>query len=80
LGTLGAASLANSANQQPDAAVLFYATDDTNINFSVEQLILDNGFAPVRVGGLDQSIRIEVLAICMSLVHWKNRYNGRSKK
>jgi predicted dinucleotide-binding enzyme len=49
LGTLGAASLANSANQQPDAAVLFYATDDTNINFSVEQLILDNGFAPVRV-------------------------------
>jgi predicted dinucleotide-binding enzyme len=50
--------LANSANQQPDAAVLFYATDDTNINFSVEQLILDNGFVPV--GGLDQSIRIEV--------------------
>ncbi|MDI9864271.1 NAD(P)-binding domain-containing protein [Flectobacillus sp. DC10W] len=60
LGTLGAASLANSANQQPDAAVLFYATDDTNINSSIEQLILDNGFAPVRIGGLDQSIRIEV--------------------
>ena len=60
LGTLGAASLANSANQQPDGAVLFYATDDTSINGAVEQLIRDNGFEPLRVGGLDQSIRIEV--------------------
>lgn len=60
LGTLGAASLANASNQQPDAAVLFYATDDSSINEAVEQLIQDNGFAPVRVGGLDQSIRIEV--------------------
>lgn len=60
LGTLGAASLANAANQQPDAAVLFYATDDISINEAVEQLIRDNGFEPVRVGGLEQSIRIEV--------------------
>jgi 8-hydroxy-5-deazaflavin:NADPH oxidoreductase len=60
LGTLGAASLANAANQQPDGAVLFYATDDTSINEAVEQLIRDNGFEPLRIGGLDQSIRIEV--------------------
>ncbi|WP_028526604.1 NADPH-dependent F420 reductase [Runella limosa] len=60
LGTLGAASLANAANQQPEAAALFYATDDINIDETIEQLIRDNGFAPVRVGGLDQSIRIEV--------------------
>jgi len=60
LGTLGAASLANAANQQPDAAVLFYATDDIRINEAVEQLIRDNGFEPVRIGGLEQSIRIEV--------------------
>ncbi len=59
LGTLGAASLANAANQQP-ANVLFYATDDTTINEAVESLIQSNGFAPVRVGDLDQSIRIEV--------------------
>lgn len=59
LGTLGAASLAGAAFQKP-AAVLFYATDDTSINADVEQLIRDNGFEPVRVGGLDQSIRIEV--------------------
>lgn len=60
LGTLGAASLGNAANQQPESAVLFYATEDTSINSTVEQVIVDNGFAPVRVGGLDQSIRIEV--------------------
>lgn len=59
LGTLGVASLTNAAFQQP-ANVLFYATDDTSINKEVEQLIHDNGFEPVRVGGLDQSIRIEV--------------------
>lgn len=59
LGTLGVASLANAAFQKP-AKVLFYATDDTSINAGIEQLIRDNGFEPVRVGGIDQSIRIEV--------------------
>ena len=60
LGTLGAASLAKAAFQQPEKAVLFYATDDTSINTEIEELIRDNGFEPVRVGGIDQSIRIEV--------------------
>ncbi len=60
LGTLGAASLANAAFQKPEAAALFYATDDTSINADIDQLIRDNGFEPLRVGGLDQSIRIEV--------------------
>lgn len=59
LGTLGAASLASAANQQPEQ-VLFYATDDTGIDETVESLIQANGFAPVRVGDLSQSIRIEV--------------------
>ena len=59
LGTLGVASLANAAFQQP-ANVLFYATDDNSINADIEELIRDNGFEPVRVGGIDQSIRIEV--------------------
>ena len=59
LGTLGAATLANAAHQQPEQ-VLFYATDDTSINEAIEALILDSGFAPYRVGALDQSIRIEV--------------------
>ena len=60
LGTLGAASLESAAFQTPEKATLFYATDDTTINAEVEQLISDSGFAPVRVGGIDQSIRIEV--------------------
>ena len=60
LGTLSAASLAHSANQAPEPAVLFYATDDTDINELVEQLIVNMGFTPFRVGNLDQSIRIEV--------------------
>lgn len=60
LGTLGAASLAGAAFQKPEEAVLFYASDDTSIDTDVEQLIHDSGFEPVRVGGLDQSIRIEV--------------------
>ena len=59
LGTLGVASLASAAFQTP-ANVLFYATDDVSINADIEQLIRDNGFEPVRVGGIDQSIRIEV--------------------
>ena len=59
-GTLGAASLANASGQIPDLAVLFYATDDQSINSDIEELIVDAGFEPLRVGGLDQSIRLEV--------------------
>jgi predicted dinucleotide-binding enzyme len=60
LGSLGAASLSGAAFQKPDPAVLFYAADDISINTEVEQLIRDNGFEPVRIGGLNQSIRMEV--------------------
>jgi 8-hydroxy-5-deazaflavin:NADPH oxidoreductase len=60
LGTLGTASLANAAFQKPEQAVLFYATDDTGVNTVIEELIRDNGFEPLRVGGLDQCISLEV--------------------
>lgn len=59
-GTLGAATLANAAYQTPEKNVLFYASDDTTVDAEIEQLINDNGFDAVKVGGLDQSIRIEV--------------------
>ncbi|XWW48556.1 NAD(P)-binding domain-containing protein (plasmid) [Fibrella sp. USSR17] len=59
-GTLGAASLAQASGQTPEQAVLFYATDDQRINSGIEELIVDAGFEPLRVGGLDQSIRLEV--------------------
>lgn len=60
LGTLGASTLESAAYQTPEEAVLFYATDDTSIDSDIEQLIKNNGFAPVRVGGLNQSLRLEV--------------------
>jgi predicted dinucleotide-binding enzyme len=59
-GTLGAASLASAAFQVPEQSVLFYATSDTTIDNDMEQLIKDNGFDAVKVGSLEQSIRIEV--------------------
>ena len=60
LGTLGAASLANVANQKPEQAVLFYATNETDIHSDIEELIQDMGFDPINVGEIDQSIRLEV--------------------
>lgn len=59
-GTLSAASLAGVAHQSPVKSVLFYATDNATVAAEVEQLITDNGFDAVKVGGLDQSIRLEV--------------------
>jgi len=59
-GTLGVASLKSAAFQTPDQAVLFYASDDSDINTAIEELIRDNGFEPYFIGGLDQSLRIEV--------------------
>lgn len=40
---------------------LFYATDDDQAGDRAEQLIEAAGFSPYRVGGVDQSLRIEVL-------------------
>ena len=59
-GTLGAQSLASGVNRSPERAVLFYATDYPEAGRAVARLITASGFSPVRVGGLDQSIRIEV--------------------
>lgn len=59
-GTLGAASLKTGARRKPDPNVLFYASDDRAAAIAVADLITASGFAPVRVGGLDQCIRIEV--------------------
>jgi 8-hydroxy-5-deazaflavin:NADPH oxidoreductase len=59
-GTLGAQSLASGVNRSPERAVLFYATDYPEAGRAVARLITASGFSPIRVGGLDQSIRIEV--------------------
>lgn len=59
-GTLGAGSLLNESFQNPNRKVLFYASDSTNSNRQIEDLISSSGFEPFHIGGIDQSIRIEV--------------------
>jgi 8-hydroxy-5-deazaflavin:NADPH oxidoreductase len=59
-GTLGAGSLKSGARHAPEPYVLFYANDDRNAGNAVAELIQASGFAPVRVGGISQSIRLEV--------------------
>jgi 8-hydroxy-5-deazaflavin:NADPH oxidoreductase len=59
-GTLAAPSLKNGARHSPEPYVLFYASDDRDAGNAVADLIKASGFAPVRVGGVSQSIRIEV--------------------
>jgi predicted dinucleotide-binding enzyme len=59
-GTLSAPTLSAAARRKPERAVQFYAADDDAAGDLVAELIRVGGFDPVRVGGLDQSIRIEM--------------------
>ena len=59
-GTLSAGSLSAAARREPDRAVLFYAADDDAAGDLAAELIRAAGFDPVPVGGLDQSIRLEM--------------------
>jgi 8-hydroxy-5-deazaflavin:NADPH oxidoreductase len=59
-GTIGADALADSANRSPERVALFYATDDELAASVAARLISAAGFDPVKVGGVDQTIRIEV--------------------
>ena len=59
-GTLSAPTLSAAAWQEPERAVQFYAADDDAAGNLVAELIRADGYEPVRVGGLDQSIRIEM--------------------
>lgn len=59
-GSLSADLLESSSNRSPKAAALFYASDDDRAGKECERLIRTAGFVPVRVGGVDQSGRLEV--------------------
>ena len=59
-GTLSAGTLSAAARREPELAVLFYAADDDAAGDLVAELIRIGGYEPVLVGGLDQSIRLEV--------------------
>jgi 8-hydroxy-5-deazaflavin:NADPH oxidoreductase len=59
-GSMSADLLKASSNRSPEPAVLFYATDDDSAATGVERLIRMAGFEPLRVGGSEQSTRLEV--------------------
>ncbi len=59
-GTMSADLFESAINRSPEPAVLFYVTDDDRAGEEVERLIRSAGFAPVKVGGLEQSGRLEV--------------------
>jgi len=59
-GTLSAGSLNKAANRKPKRAVLFYATDDSRAQAAIERLISASGFDPMRAGGIEAAIRIEM--------------------
>jgi 8-hydroxy-5-deazaflavin:NADPH oxidoreductase len=59
-GTMSGDLLESSSNRSPEPAVLFYAADEDRAGEELERLIRTAGFEPVKVGGLEQSSRLEV--------------------
>jgi 8-hydroxy-5-deazaflavin:NADPH oxidoreductase len=59
-GSMSADLLESSSNRSPERAVLFYATDDDRAGEKVERLIRTAGFEAQKVGGIEQSTRLEV--------------------
>jgi predicted dinucleotide-binding enzyme len=59
-GSMSGALFESSGNRSPERAVLFYATDQDRAAEGVERLIRMAGFEPVKVGGIEQSGRLEV--------------------
>jgi 8-hydroxy-5-deazaflavin:NADPH oxidoreductase len=59
-GSLSAGLFESSSNRSPDPAVLFYAADADRAREEVERLIRAAGFVPLKIGGVEQSSRLEV--------------------
>jgi 8-hydroxy-5-deazaflavin:NADPH oxidoreductase len=59
-GTISIDLLGPASNRSPEPAVLFYATDDVHAGEEVERLIRTAGFEPLKIGGIEQSSRLEV--------------------
>jgi predicted dinucleotide-binding enzyme len=59
-GSMSGKLFDSSSNRSPEPAVLFYATDDDRAGEEVERLIRTAGFEPARIGGVEQSSRLEV--------------------
>jgi len=58
---------------------LFYATDDEHAASVAERLITAAGFDPVKAGGVDQTLRLEVFGDCTSSAGWKASCWTRSR-
>ena len=59
-GSMSADLFESASNRSPEPAALFYATDDDRAGEEVERLIRTAGFEPVKIGGIEQSGRLEV--------------------
>lgn len=59
-GTMSADIFEASSRRTPQPAVLFYVTDDDRAGEELERLIRTAGFEPAKVGGIEQSSRLEV--------------------
>jgi 8-hydroxy-5-deazaflavin:NADPH oxidoreductase len=59
-GSMSADLFESAGNRSPERAVLFYVTDDDRAGEEVERLIREAGFEPAKVGGIEQSSRLEV--------------------
>jgi hypothetical protein len=59
-GSMSGDLLQSASHRSPERAVLFYATDDDRAAEEVGRLIRTAGFEPVKIGGIEQSGRLEV--------------------
>jgi 8-hydroxy-5-deazaflavin:NADPH oxidoreductase len=59
-GTMSADLFESSSHRSPEPAVLFYVTEYERGSNEVERLIRTAGFEPMRIGGIQQSSRLEV--------------------
>jgi len=59
-GSMSGDLFESASSRSPEPAVLFYATNDDRAGEGVERLIRTAGFEPVKIGGIDQSGRLEV--------------------
>ena len=59
-GSMSGDLFESCSNRSPEPAVLFYVTDDERAGGQVEQLVRTAGFEPMKVGGVEQSGRLEV--------------------
>jgi 8-hydroxy-5-deazaflavin:NADPH oxidoreductase len=59
-GSMSAEIFESSSNRAPELAALFYVTNDDRAGNEAERLIRIAGFEPMRVGGIEQSSRLEV--------------------